>query len=346
MKILITAPYTEAGLAQLKENFTEIIYKPWKLHGSAYNEDELIELLQVTAANALITEHDNVTEKVIDLYPDLKFIGVCRGTPSNVAITTASHAGIPVFYTPARNAQAVAEMFLANVITLLRNTLSSIEWLKKGNWSKGAHTSYLQFTGNELAGKTIGMVGFGAIGQRIANMVKGFPCSIQYFDPFISNIDPDFKKTTIEQVFQTSDIVSIHLPVNDGTIGLIDKRLLSKLKLDAVFVNTARAIVVNSNDLYEILKNNKIRGAVLDVFDDEPPGELDNKLIDLPNVLATPHIAGATFEVEDHHARIMNHAILDWFVNKNLATGFLANTEILVNNAANKLIICQSKKVI
>jgi Phosphoglycerate dehydrogenase and related dehydrogenases len=86
------------------------------------------------------------------------------------------------------------------------------------------------------------------------------------------------------------------------------------MKKDALFINTARAVVVNRNDLYAVLKEQKIRGAILDVFDHEPPDELDYKIIDLPNVMATPHIAGATFEVEDHHVRIMNEALLQWFV--------------------------------
>ncbi|GEO11183.1 2-hydroxyacid dehydrogenase [Segetibacter aerophilus] len=329
MKILITAPYLEAAQIELKANIGETIYKPWKLNGRAYNEDELIQLLQETKAEALITEHDEVTEKVIASYPALKFIGVCRGTPSNVAIKKATEVSIPVFFTPARNAQAVAEMFVANVITFMRYTLPAIAWLKGGNWGEGAHTSYLQFKGNELAGKTIGMVGFGAVGQRIANMVKGFPCHIQYYDPYIQDVDPHYRKTTIEDVFETSDIVSIHLPVNNDTKGMINRNSLALMKKDAIFVNTARAVVVNNDDLLQALETKQIRGAILDVFDHEPPGGTDLKLINLPNVLATPHIAGATFEVEDHHAEIMNEALMEWFVNGKSSTRLLFNKEIL-----------------
>jgi D-3-phosphoglycerate dehydrogenase len=333
MKILVTAPYNDKGLDVLKTNLGEVIYRPWKPHGRAYNEAELMELLKETNAEALITEHDHVTEKVIRSYPDLKFIGVCRGTPSNVAISVATESGIPVFYTPARNAQAVAEMFISNVITFLRHTLASIEWLKKGNWGEGAHTSYLQFKGNELAGKTIGMVGFGAVGQRIADMTRCFPCDIQFYDPFLESTHPDYKKTTLEHIFQYSDIVSIHLPVNEQTKGMINKSLLSLMKPDAIFVNTARAIVVNRNDLLEVLENKRIRGAILDVFDHEPPDAIDQKIIHLPNVLATPHIAGATFEVEDHHADIMNEALFNWFLHENASTRLLVNKEILTVNS-------------
>ena len=313
MKILITAPYNEQGRAELKERFGEVVYRPWKPHGRAYLENELIALLWETQADALITEHDDVTSKVIESFPKLQFIGVCRGTASNVALTTAKELGIPVFNTPARNAQAVAEMFIANVITLMRNTLEGIAWLESGKWGAGAHTSYLQFKGNELAGKTVGMVGFGAVGQTIAGMIKHFPCSIQYYDPFVRDKFTDYESRNLEEIFSSSDIVSINLPVNEQTKGMIDKKLLSKMNPDAIFVNMSRAIVVNRLDLLDVLKDNKIRGAVLDVFDHEPPDEIDYELIRFPQVLATPHIAGATHEVEDHHVQILNKALLSYF---------------------------------
>ncbi|WP_431215957.1 NAD(P)-dependent oxidoreductase [Puia sp. P3] len=164
----------------------------------------------------------------------------------------------------------------------------------------------MQFKGNELAGKTIGMVGFGAVAQRIAEMVRGFPCFIQFYDPYISSADATFKKTTLEDVFAHSDIVSIHLPVTDETVGMIDRRLIGTMKSDAIFVNTARASVVNRDHLLEAIENRRIGGAVLDVFNFEPPDEKDYRLINSPLVLATPHTAGATHEVEDHHVDILN----------------------------------------
>jgi len=312
MTILITAPYNEAGRSELEACFGSVIYKVWKENGRAFNAAELNQLLDETQADALITEHDEVTEDVIRKHPHLQFIGVCRGTPSNVATKTAAELGIEVFHTPARNAQAVAELFVANIITFLRKTIPSMEWLKQRNWQKGAHASYLQFKGNELAGKTIGMVGFGAVGQRIATLTKAFPCAIKFYDPYQEASDPACEKTSLEAVFESSDIVSVHLPVNPSTIGMIDKKLIAKMKPDAIFVNTARASVVNREDLLEAIERNHIRGAILDVFDHEPPDAIDYRLIDHPNVLATPHTAGATDEVEDHHVSILNEKLLSW----------------------------------
>ncbi|GAB3898025.1 2-hydroxyacid dehydrogenase [Larkinella knui] len=329
MKILITAPYHQKAQDELTGWLGEVIYRPWKLQERAYTETELMHLVQATEANALITEHDEVTAAFMAACPNLRFIGVCRGTPSNVAVAVATEKGIPVFNTPARNAQAVAELFIANLITLMRNTLAAIRWLEGENWAAGAHTSYLQFKGNELAGKTIGMVGFGAVGQTIANLVRHFPARIQYYDPYYTADDLYYEKTDLETVFRTSDVVSIHLPVNEQTKGLIDRQLLNLMKPDAIFVNTARAVVVNREDLLDVLENRKIRGAILDVFDHEPPDELDYKLIHRADVLATPHIAGATFEVEDHHADIMNQALRAFFLEDKKAIRQLVNPAVL-----------------
>ncbi len=332
MRILVTAPYHEQGLLELRSNFGEVIYKPWKENDRAFNEDELIELLRETAAEALITEHDHVTEKVLNKNKHLQFIGVCRGTPSNVALAVATGLKIPVFYTPARNAQAVAELFIANTICFMRQVLPGIQWLKERKWEAGAHTSYLQFKGAELAGKTVGLVGFGAIGQLIAGMIVNYPCTIQYYDPYVNGSDfPAYKKTDLEELFSSSDIVSVHLPVTRETHQLINHSVLKLMHQNALFVNTARASVVNRNDLYEVLASGSIKGAILDVFDNEPPDELDYKIIDLPNVLATPHIAGATFEVEDHHVRIMNKVLIDWYIHGKQLADKIYNKEVLAS---------------
>lgn len=330
MKVLLTAPYENAkALRELESLFDEVIYRSWKPHGRAYNPDELNVLLKETGADSLISEHDEITEDVLRANPNLKFVGICRGTPSNINIGVATELGIPVFNTPARNAQAVAEMFIANVITLLRNTIPAIHWLEGENWGEGAHTSYLEFKGNELAGKKVGMVGFGAVGQHIARMLINFPADIYYFDPYYTDPNTDFKKVELDELFSTCDIVGIHLPVTAETTGLIDRKYLSLMKSDAVFVNTARATVVNRTDLLELIESGQIRGAVLDVFYNEPPDAIDYKMILNKRVLATPHIAGATHEVEDHHAFIMNNNLREFFHHGNKSIKQLVNKEII-----------------
>ncbi len=332
MKVLLTAPYeNEKAFGELESLVAEVIYRPWKPHGRAYNPAELIDLLRDTGAEALIAEHDEITAEVLQANPLLKFVGICRGTPSNIDLAVATQLGIPVFNTPARNAQAVAEMFIANVITLMRNTLPAIDWLENKNWGVGAHTSYLQFKGNELAGKKVGMVGFGAVGQHIARMLSSFPSEIYYFDPYYTDENTAYKKVELAELFATCDIVGIHLPVTPETVGMIDAKYLSLLKKEAIFVNTARATVVNREDLLGLLEAGQIRGAVLDVFYHEPPDEIDYKMIQHKNVIATPHIAGATHEVEDHHAFIMNNNLREYFVKGNKNIRQLVNKAVTEN---------------
>lgn len=328
MKVLLTAPYENVrALQELESLFDEVVYRSWKPHGRAYNSEELVSLLKETGVDGLISEHDEITEEVLRSNPQLKFVGVCRGTPSNINIEVATELGIPVFHTPARNAQAVAEMFIANVITVMRNTLPAIDWLESKQWGEGAHTSYLQFKGSELAGKKVGMVGFGAVGQHIARMLNHFPCDIYYYDPYYT--DTMYNKVGLEELFSICDVVGVHLPVTAETIGMIDKKYLSLMKKDAVFVNTARAKVVNQKDLLDVIESEKIRGAVIDVFYHEPPDEIDYKIILHKNVLATPHIAGATYEVEDHHAFIMNNNLREFFQRDNKEIKQLVNKVVV-----------------
>ncbi|WP_322904877.1 2-hydroxyacid dehydrogenase [Paenibacillus campi] len=329
MKILITAPYNEQGRKQLAEQFDEVIYRCWKDHGQAYGEQQLIELLQATEADGLIVELDHVTGRVLDEVPSLQFIGVCRGTPSNVDVQLATERGIPVFYTPARNAQAVAEMVVGSLITLLRNVIPSSQWLEAGEWKSGRLTAYLAFKGNELAGKKVGMVGFGAVAQRTAGILRSFPCDIQYYDPYVTSTDPRDRKLSLEQLFADSDIVSVHLPVTAETTDLIDERLLCSMKPDSIFVNTARSAVVQQHALVQLLEQGRIRGAIIDVFEQEPPLPQDYELIRLPNVLAIPHLAGASYEVEDHHVTIMNQALQQWFGEHDHTVRTLYNKAIL-----------------
>lgn len=316
MKILITAPYQKDYCDELENLFGSIVYHPWKEKGTPYDEKELLTTILEHDVDGLITELDQVSEYVINHAEKLKFVGVCRANPVNVDIAAANEKGIPIFNTPARNAQAVTELLIGSLISFFRNIVPSNNWIHERKWNSENERPYLTFRGNELAGKTVGFVGFGAVGSRIANILKSFPCNIQFYDPFVKDVESGYKKASLETLFQTSDIISIHLPVNDVTKGMIDDKLLQMMKETAVFVNTARSAVVDQQALYNILKEEQIRGAILDVFDHEPPTDEDYSLMTLPNVLATPHIAGASYEVEDHHSNIMNENLKKFFINK------------------------------
>lgn len=313
MNILITAPYDDNCRAEIEKSFGNVFYFPWKEKGAPYNQDQLLEMLNKYDIDGLITELDEVNQFVIEHASNLKFIGVCRANPVNVDLEAANQHQIPVFNTPARNAQAVTEILIGSLISFYRNIGESNSWLKDRKWNENNDRPYLMFRGNEIAGKTVGFVGFGAVGSKVANILKEFPCNIQYYDPFVES-NEHYEEVSLEDLFKTSDIVSIHLPVNESTKGLIDAELLNSMMPNSVLVNTARAAVIDQQSLYTILKEGKICGAILDVFENEPPLDDDYNLIELSNVLATPHIAGASYEVEDHHSYIMNRNINKYFL--------------------------------
>lgn len=313
MNILITAPYDSRCQSEIEKKIGKVYYFPWKENGSPYTQTQLLKMLKQHNIDGLITELDEVNKFVIENASNLKFIGVCRANPVNVDLVTASQHQIPVFNTPARNAQAVTELLIGSLISFCRNVGQSNTWLKDRKWNENSERPYLMYRGNEIAGKTVGFVGFGAVGSKVANILKEFPCNIQFYDPFVDNIN-SFKKVSLEQLFKTSDIVSIHLPVNESTKGLINADLLNSMMPNSILINTARSAVIDNQSLYEILKEKKISGAILDVFENEPPQDKEYNLIELSNVLATPHIAGSTFEVENHHSYIMNNNISKYFL--------------------------------
>lgn len=309
MKVYVRAPYSENRLAELREMFEEVVYEPWTMTGERYYEDEMLENLLKVQPDALITELDRVTEKVLAGYPKLKFIGDCRATPANIQVDACTAAGVPLLCTPGRNTQAVAEMVLGLILTFYRNTIPSVLWAREGKWVAGT-TPYYLWMGNELQGKKVGLVGFGAISRALCKLLDGFDCEISFYDPFVPESIGHYRKCELAEIFAESDIVSLHLPVTETTKGMITEELLRTMKPTGVFVNAARSAVVDYKGLKNVLDDGVIKGAILDVLDTEPPtDENDLALIQCPNVLLTPHTCGSTYEVTNHQADIMNDRI-------------------------------------
>ena len=329
MNLLITAPMREEDLSILRGYFDTIVYKPWTDHGSGYTAETTLAMLQESSANALISELDDVSAAVLDAYPNLLFIGDCRANPANIDVAAATRHGIPILCTPARNAQAVAELLVGLLISFMRNVPRAVRWIDNGQWLPGT-TPYYEFMGNELCGKSIGFVGFGAVGQATAKLLSGFDMDIRYYDPYLPDDAVSYPKAELDHIFAQSDIVSIHLPVLPSTRGMICRELLAKMRKNAVFVNTSRSAVIDMDALYELLKASAFRGAILDVYDHEPPLEKERALMQLDNVLATPHICGATYEVTDHQSRILRTNIENWFAKTNLQK-VVFNKEVLGN---------------
>ena len=328
MNLLITAPMRESERKKLQQYFDKIVYHPWTEHVAGYNAQTILEMLRQTNANALISELDEINADVLDAYHDLIFIGDCRANPANIDIAAATKYRIPVICTPARNAQAVAELMVGALICFLRNVPDSLKWIDDGKWQPGT-TPYHLFMGHEICGKKIGFVGFGAVGKAAAKLLQAFQTEIVFYDPYVESSDTGYAKLSLDELFSTADVVSIHLPVLPSTKGMIGEKLLALMKPDAVFVNTSRSAVVDMQALKQILKAKKIKGAVLDVYDHEPPEQEDLEIMSLPNVLATPHICGATYEVTDHQSQIVCDGIEKWFAKDARVRRLVFNKDVL-----------------
>lgn len=316
MKLYIRTPYTQDKIDELKKYFNEIVYEPWTDTGERYYEDEMIKKLQEIKPDVIVTELDKITEKVLDNYDGLKLIGDCRATPANIEVDACTKHKIPILCTPGRNSQAVAEMTVGLLITHMRKIIPSTKWVQDGKWVQGT-TPYFTWMGNELYGKEVGFVGMGAIGKIVANILEAFGCKISFYDPFIENFK-NYKKKDLNDIFKDSDIVTIHVPVLDSTYRMIKKEHFDLMKKDAIFVNVSRSWMVDQDAFYDTMKNKKIQAAIIDVLEEEPPTEEALKIGKLDNVLLTPHICGATYEVANHQTDIINESIIKWFEKKDL----------------------------
>ena len=255
------------------------------------DEKELIEL--IGDADAVVcTARGKFTRNVIAAAKNLKIIAKCGSVPNNIDVDAATECGVAVTYTPGANKVSVAEHALTLMMSLLKQIPRSMEVQKEGGW-KGEH-----LFASELTGKTVGIIGLGAAGSSLAEMLKVFNVDLLCFDPYA---DPErilkagAKSVDIDTLLERSDVVSLHCQLCDETCGFIDREKLKKMKKSAFLVNTARGALVDEKALVEALRENWIAGAGIDVYSVEPTSK-DNPLFMLNNVIFTPHMAGWTKE--------------------------------------------------
>lgn len=268
----------------LKENDCEILkvstYKP-------LSAEELIPL--VKDADALIVGNDKVTEKVINAGKKLKVISRYGVGYDNVDLNAAKKKGIVVTNTPNTNNNSVADLVIGFLLVLARNLLAVNRIVRSGEWKR--------IMGTEIYGKTLGIIGFGKIGKSVAKRAKGFEMEVLCYDVYP---DLEFSKEygitycSLEELLKRSDIVTIHVPLTPETRGLIGERELGMMKPTAFLINTSRGGIVDERALYDTLSNKKIAGAALAVMEQEPP--INSPLLQLDNVVITPHIGGYTGE--------------------------------------------------
>ena len=309
MRALVTAEFPRDGLDELASLGYEPVHAGWGVTRRSMTPTELIEALADT--EVLICELEHVDGEVLDASPDLKLVASCRGNPTNVDLDAARDRGLVVISTPGRNAISVADFTLGLLLDHARRIGRSAEQLRERGWMTDGDLPYFHFRGPELDGRTIGLVGLGAIGRLVAERARGFGMTVVAFDPFVTLAPAGVKLVALDELLARSDVVSIHCPLTPETTGLIGVRELESMRTDAILVNTARAAVVAESALLQALRTGSIAGAALDVFWKEPLAP-EHPIRELDNVTITPHVAGAADDVKRHHARMILDDIERW----------------------------------
>ncbi|MCO4754060.1 MAG: hydroxyacid dehydrogenase [Bacteriovoracaceae bacterium] len=284
-----------------------------EVHPKAKLTQEEIKELLPKINGLVIRSATKPNKEFIDQAPNLKYIIRAGEGTDNIDKAYCQEKGIKVSNTPGANNNSAAEHAMALIMTVLRKTAQANSSMKSGKWEKS------QFTGNELWKKTVGIMGFGRIGQILCKRLQGFEPNVLFFDPGVKESPfPYAKKVeTLEELFSQSDIVSIHTPLLEATKGVVNSELMSKMKPDAILVNAARGKIVNEDDLYTTLKEGKIKGAGFDVFANEPLEE-NSKLTELENIVLTPHLGGSTEEAQFRVGEMAAAQMVDFFVNDKL----------------------------
>lgn len=255
--------------------------------------EDTIEL--IGDAEILVTHLAPLSRPMLEELPNLKFVAVSRGGPVNIDMAAARERGIRVVNTPGRNASAVAEFAIGAILAETRMITRGHDALRAGEWRGDLYRA--DMTGRELSEMTVGVVGYGEIGTRVVKLLRAFGCRILVADPYVQ-ISADDRNAGIEHVsldtlLVEADVVTLHSRVTPETTGFMNAAAFAAMKPGAIFVNTARGPMVDYDALYEALKTNHLRGAMLETFAIEPV-PVDSPLLKLPNVTLTPHIAGAS----------------------------------------------------
>lgn len=324
MKIVFTAEY--GGSLAAFQALGELVVDGWAIGRPKLSETALIRLAK--NADVIITSYDDITAHVIESCPHLRLIACTRANPVNIDIAAAHRRGIPVLYTPGRNADAAAELTLALMLNAARHIPQAHSALKRGEftrdtdsalltqaglrqdvvWDVDKHSPYEVFKGGELRNKTLGIIGYGSIGRRVGKLARAFGMQLLIADPSIAAEEinePGIRKATLDELFPQSDFISLHLNSTPQTKGLVNLDRLRTMRPTAYLINTSRAAVIVETDLIAALREKWLAGAALDVYDSEPLWRHHPFITEFDNVVLTPHIAGATRETLVKHTAMI-----------------------------------------
>lgn len=297
-KALVTAPFRGEGLRTL-ESLADVVLDPWIGYEPIrlYDDQQLAARLEEEGATIAICEADLCMGAVLEL--PLVAIGSTRGDPTNVDVAGATERGIPVLHAPGRNADAVAEMTIALLFAVTRHVLPADADVRAGEVFRDGSIPYQRFRAWELAGRTAGLVGLGAIGRAVRWRLEGLGMRVIAHDPYNDEAEHD-----LDELLAEADVVSMHAPVTPDTAGMMGADQFARMKEGAVFLNAARAALHDLDALTAALRDGRLAGAGIDHFEGEVL-PVDHPLAGMANVVLTPHIGGATYDTEANHSTLI-----------------------------------------
>ncbi|WP_342304357.1 phosphoglycerate dehydrogenase [Methanolobus sp. ZRKC5] len=285
MKVLVSDPLSEQGLTILQQHFTVDVL-------TGLSEEELVEKIPEYDA-LVIRSGTQVTRKVIEAADRLKIVGRAGVGVDNVDVEAATEKGIIVVNAPEGNMLSAAEHTIAMMMALARNVAQANESLKSKKWERS------KFMGIEVNGKTLGVIGLGRIGAEVAKRAQGLNMDILAYDPFVSDERAEemgVRMMSVHEIVKQADFITVHTPLIKETRNIIDAEEFAMMKSNARIINCARGGIINEEALADALNTNKIAGAAIDVFVNEPP--FDSPLIDCKTLIATPHLGASTKEAQ------------------------------------------------
>jgi D-3-phosphoglycerate dehydrogenase / 2-oxoglutarate reductase len=302
-----------AGLARVGTvDFEDVLDEPsWR--PATASEQRIRECLgspdqviaRLDAHEVLVVQGAPVTDAVLDSAP-IRLVCVARGGPVNIDLRAAAERGIPVVATPGKNANAVAELTIACLVLLARRAVDAMRWIDGGGAFGLDNYEGSRWLGHDLAGHTLGLVGFGQVGRRVASRAAAFEMRILAHDPYMADAvvrEGGAEPATLEGLLDTSEHVSVHARLGADNRGLFDARRFAQMRPGGTFTNTARAELVDEMALRDALTSGHLAGAAVDVASGRTSGA-SHPLVGLPNVIVLPHIGGATVDTLETGGRM------------------------------------------
>ncbi|MCX7696472.1 MAG: hydroxyacid dehydrogenase [Bacteroidales bacterium] len=305
-KIVFAEPihYLESEILDLQKNIQELGHIVEFYLEKPSSEEDIVN--RCFDAHMVIVSNYPLKRILLERLTNLEHIGVAFSGLDHIDLNYCREKGIRVSNTPGYSTQAVAEQTILMTLMLLRNAIKMHE-LTLASRDRGG------FLGQELAGKTVGIIGFGKIGRRVAELFDSFGSNILIAE-HPSIIDSPYPIVSINELLRTSDIVTLHVPLKEGNYHLLSRDRIFSMKKGSYLINVARGKVVDYEALRDALINRHLAGAALDVYEIEPPLPNDYPLLKLPNVILFPHTAYATQEAISRRFSMLKHIILNWLM--------------------------------